>query len=173
MSGEFRLHGGVVGGRGEGVAVTRGGEHPLEDVAMRRDQQVPMGDGDRRVGQEFLLAVAELLPASTAARGFGREDESIRPTYELLRQGAMPKSKSLFGQLLNDMLGDGKPGTVREQRIDGSTLPDFELVRRYFGTSGFAMETRSQGWYVVGVVLPRGPQQEQEVARRPVVPASR
>ena len=135
------------------------------------------GDGNAlATAADYAAVQAELarhVPASTAARGFGREDESIRPTYELLRQGAMPKSKSLFGQLLNDMLGDGKPGTVREQRIDGSTLPDFELVRRYFGTSGFAMETRSQGWYVVGVVLPRAPQQEQEVARRPVVPASR
>jgi hypothetical protein len=117
--------------------------------------------------------IARYVPAAAAARGFGREDESIRPTFELLRQGAMPKSKSLFGQLLNDMLGDGKPGTVREQRIDGSTLPEFELVRRYFGTSGLAIETRSQGWYVVGLVLPRSQQQEQEVARRPAEPASR
>ena len=107
----------------------------------------------------------------SAARGFGREDETIRPMYELLRQGAMPKSKSLTAQLLNDLLGDGKPGSVREQRIDGSTLPDFETVRRYFGTSGLVMETRSQGWYVVGVTLPRS--QQPEVARRPAEPASR
>lgn len=117
--------------------------------------------------------LGKLVPAATAARAFGREDESVRPTYELLRQGNMPKSKSLLGQMLNDMLGDGKPGTVREQKIDGSTLPAFDVVQRYFGTSGLAMESRSQGWYIVGVSLPRSPQQEQEVARRPAEPASR
>jgi len=114
--------------------------------------------------------LGRFVAAATAARGFGREEEAIRPTYELLRQGDMPKSKSLFGQLLNDMLGDGKPGTVRAQKIDGSTLPEFEVVRRYFGTTGLAMETKSQGWYVVGLVLPRS--SDQEVARRPAEPAA-
>ena len=121
--------------------------------------------------------LGKFVTAGTSARGFGRDDKSIRPAYDMLRQGEMPKSKSLFAQLLNDMLGDGKPGTVREQRIDGSTLPEFELVRKYFGISGLAMESRSQGWYVVGLSLPRPPQQgqeeEQEVARRPAEPSNR
>jgi hypothetical protein len=117
--------------------------------------------------------LAKYVAAATASRGFGREDQAVRPTYELLRQGNMPKSKSLMGQMLNDLLGDGKPGTVREQKIDGSTLPEFDVVRRYFGTNGLAMESRSQGWYIVGLALPRSQQQEQEVARRPAEPSSR
>jgi hypothetical protein len=116
--------------------------------------------------------LGKYVSAATASRGFGREDQAVRPTYELLRQGNMPKSQSLMGQMLNDLLGDGKPGTVREQKIDGSTLPEFEAVRRYFGTNGLAMESRSQGWYIVGLALPRSQQQEQEVARRPEEPAA-
>jgi hypothetical protein len=108
-----------------------------------------------------------LLPGKAATRSFTREDEAIRPAYEMLRQGSMPKSKSLTGQLLNGILGDGKPGTVRTQRLDGSTLPDFEMVRRYFGTVGVGMQSLPEGWYVTGVSLPRS-QQEPEVARRPV-----
>ncbi|MBM4012014.1 MAG: hypothetical protein FJ286_11655 [Planctomycetes bacterium] len=114
--------------------------------------------------------LGKFVPAATSARGFGREEKAIRPAYELLRRGDMPKSKSVFGQMLNDMLGDGKPGTVRAQKLDGSTLPEFEVVRKYFGTSGLAMETRSQGWYIVGLVLP--PAAEQGVARRPEQPAT-
>jgi hypothetical protein len=110
-----------------------------------------------------------LLPGKAATRAFTREDESIRPAYEMLRQGAMPKSKSLMGQVLNGILGDGKPGTVRTQRLDGSTLPDFELVRRYFGTVGVGMQSLPDGWYVTGISLPRS-QQEPEVARRQVTP---
>jgi hypothetical protein len=158
------------------VAVARG--HLL--IASHRDilERVLTADGGPdRLGNtdDFKAMVAEIArfaPGETAARSFGREDVSIRPTYELLRQGSMPKAQSVFGQLLNGLLGDGKPGTVREQRVDGSTLPEFDVVRRYFGTNGLAMESRSQGWYIVGLALPRSQQQEQEVARSPTEPAS-
>ena len=113
--------------------------------------------------------LSRLLPGKSAARSFTREEKAIRPAYEMLRQGSMPKSRSLAGQLLNGLLGDGKPGTVRIQRLDGSTLPDFELIRRYFGTAGLGMQSLPEGWYVTGVSLPRS-QQEPEVARRPVTP---
>jgi len=156
------------------VAVAKG--HLL--IASHRDilERVLTAEGDAAglaTAGDFAAIQAELgkyVPAAAAARGFGREEAAIRPTYELLRQGDMPKSKSLFGQLLNDMLGDGKPGTVRAQKIDGSTLPEFDVVRRYFGTTGVVMETKSQGWYIVGLVLPRSA--DQEVARNPAEPAT-
>ena len=116
--------------------------------------------------------LARLFPGKAAVRSFGREDETIKPTYELLRQGSMPKSKSVFGQLLNGILGDGKPGTVREQKIDGSTLPEFESVRRYFGTTCLGMETTEEGWYMAGAALPRS-DRKPEVARSPEAPAGR
>jgi len=118
---------------------------------------------------DFTVAMAEidrLLPGSTALKSFGREDATIQPAYELLRRGSMPKSQSVFGQLLNALLGDGKPGSVREQRIDGSTLPEFESIRRYFGTSALGMEAVADGWYMTGLSLPRATQ-EPEVARSP------
>jgi hypothetical protein len=139
------------------VAVAKG--HLL--IASHRDilERVLTAEGDAAglaTAGDFAAIQAELgkyVPAAAAARGFGREEAAIRPTYELLRQGDMPKSKSLFGQLLNDMLGDGKPGTVRAQKIDGSTLPEFETVRRYFGTTCLGMESTEEGWYVAGAAL--------------------
>ena len=113
-----------------------------------------------------------LFPSHSALRSFGRADESIRPAYEMLRQGSMPKSKSMMGQLLNALLNEGKEGSVRSQRIDGSKLPDFELVQRYFGTFGLGMESVADGWYLAGLALPRS-QPEPEVARRPVTPVGR
>jgi hypothetical protein len=110
-------------------------------------------------------ALGRLLPGKAAIRAFTREDEAVRPAYELLRQGSMPKSKSVFGQVLNGILGDGKPGTVREQRIDGSSLPEFDTVRRYFGTACLGMESTADGWYLTGASLPHE-QNEPEVARR-------
>ena len=129
------------------------------------DRSHAMGAAD-----DYKAMVAEMAryaSGETAARSFGREDVSIRPTYELLRQGSMPKAQSVFGQLMNGVLGDGKPGTVREQQIDGSTLPEFEVVRKYFGTVGTALEAFPDGWRLTGLALPRAGQADPEVARTP------
>jgi len=134
--------------------------------------------GDSLVSRpDYTLVVRELkelFPGKIALQGFGRSDESIRPTYEMLKRGSMPKSKSVMGQILNNLLGDGKPGTVRDQKIDGSTLPDFEQIRHYFGTAGFVMQTLENGWLIGGVALPQkdvsSKQANEEVASRPQEP---
>jgi hypothetical protein len=159
------------------VTVARG--HLL--IASHRDilERVLVAEGgDERLSEsaDYEAIAAELTrftAGDVAARSFGREDESIRPAYELLRSGSMPTSKSVFGQILNGLLGDGKPGTVREQKIDGSTLPEFELVRKYFGTVGTCFEAVPEGWCLGGVVLPRADQPEPEVARTPSTPVGR
>lgn len=125
----------------------------LERVLAARDGKVALAGA-----VDFSAAMAELVrlvPGGQASCTFYREDRAIQPSYELLRQGAMPKSKSVFGQLLNGLLGDGKPGSVREQRLDGSSLPEFGVVRRYLGTAALAMESRPDGWYIAGLTLPR------------------
>ena len=142
---------------------------------LERVLVAPGGADALAAAADYKAAAAELarlLPGKAALRTFGREDETIKPTYELLRQGSMPKSKSVFGQLLNGMLGDGKPGTVREQKIDGTTLPEFESVRRYFGTTCLGMESTVEGWYFAGASLPRAGQ-TPAVARTPEAPAGR
>jgi hypothetical protein len=134
--------------------------------------------GDSLVSRsDYTLVVRELkelFPGKIALQGFGRSDESIRPTYAMLKRGSMPKSKSVMGQILNNLLGDGKPGTVRDQKIDGSTLPDFEQIRHYFGTAGFMMQTLQDGWLIGGIALPRedlsSKQADEEVASRPQEP---
>ena len=95
----------------------------------------------------------KLYPSPSILWGFGRSGESIRPAFEMLKRGSMPKSKSVTGQLLNSLLGDGEPGSVRDQKIDGSTLPDFKLIERYFGTTGFVMKNLDDGWFLGGITL--------------------
>jgi hypothetical protein len=141
----------------ERVLTTKGG---IEALASTADYALTAGELKR------------LLPGKAAIRSFSREDESIRPAYELLRQGSMPKSKSVLGQLLNGILNDGKEGSVRAQKIDGSLLPDFAVIQRYLGTAGLGMESLPDGWYIAGLSLPRNGQ-KPEVARRPVTPVGR
>lgn len=150
-------------------------------IASHRDMlekvlTAPGGEDAITAAPDFKAMMAELAkyaPADVASRSFGREDESIRPAYELLRSGAMPKSQSVFGQILNGIMGDGKPGSVREQKIDGSALPEFEVIRKYLGTVGVALETLPEGWYVSGVVLPKPGEPEPGVARNPASPVGR
>jgi hypothetical protein len=85
-----------------------------------------------------------------------RTDEAYRPVYELLRQGKMPESETLLGRLLNRLLTppeDEDEGILREQKIDGRQLPDFEMVRRYFSPSGTIVRTSEDGWFIVGATL--------------------
>ena len=112
-----------------------------------------------------------LFPGPTCMRSFGRVDESIHPAYEMFRQGSMPKSKSLAGQLLNGILGDGKEKSERAQKIDGSKLPEFASIERYFGTICMGMQSLPNGWYMAGVALPKIQQeQEQEQEQKQPVP---
>ena len=128
--------------------------------------------------QRVEAELSELYPGPVTLRGFARSDESIRPAYEMLKRGSMPKSKSVTGQILNNLLGDGEPGSVRDQKIDGSTLPDFELIRKYFGTGGFTMQNLEDGWLIGGLSLARTEaaeaeaEQSQEVASRPEEPVT-
>ena len=62
---------------------------------------------------------------------------------------------------------------MREQKIDGSSLPEFDLVRKYFGTVGTVFETLPEGWSLTGVALPRSGESEPEVASSPTTPVGR
>jgi hypothetical protein len=99
--------------------------------------------------------IREIMPDPKALRSFGRVEDTIRTAYETIKQGSMPKSKSLIGQAINMILDDGDDQTVREQKIDGSSLPDFEEIRKYLGTVGVGMQSLDEGWYITGFSLPR------------------
>ena len=86
-------------------------------------------------------------------RVFSRTDEEYRPTYELVRQNKMPESETMLARLLNVLFGEGKKGQVRAQRIDGSQLPEYEVVRRYLGPAGLQATSEPGGWYLKGFTL--------------------
>ncbi|MDX1964862.1 MAG: hypothetical protein SFX18_17060 [Pirellulales bacterium] len=99
----------------------------------------------------------------TAARGFAtnqhclrifsRTDEEFRPTYELFRNGQMPQSQSMLGKALNQIFGDGKEGSIRQPKLNGAKLPDFDVVRRYLGPAGAFMIAEPDGWFLTGFTL--------------------
>ncbi len=87
-------------------------------------------------------------------RHFSRTDEEYRPTYELMKNGQMPTSETMFGKLLNSIFGENKVNAPpREQKIDARKLPEFDVVRRYLGPAGAFMTVEPDGWLLTGFTL--------------------
>jgi len=124
-----------------------------EILAKKADQDALSTAGDYL---EVEAAMSRLLQGEVAARFFVRTDEAYRPVYELLRQGKMPESETLLGRLLNRLFSppeDEGEGILREQKIDGRQLPEFERVRRYFGPAGTLVRSDHDGWFITGATL--------------------
>ena len=98
-------------------------------------------------------AMKQLGAGANCIRSFSRTDEAYRPTYELIRMGKMPESQAMLGRILNALLGPRKKGAVREQKVDGAKMPDYQVVRRYLGPAGAFGTTEDQGWFIVGFTL--------------------
>jgi hypothetical protein len=128
--------------------------------------------GDYR---EVNAALEQLLKGDVAVRCFVRTDEAYRPTYELLRQGKMPESETLFGRVLNRLMTtpeDEDEGVLRKQQIDGRQLPSFEMVRRYFSPLGTAVRSTDTGWFLAGATLAKSNAQVQADSETPAVTAA-
>jgi hypothetical protein len=98
-------------------------------------------------------AVDQLGPGQRCAWSFSRTDEEYRPTYELIRQGKMPQSETMLARVLNAMFSTGKKGEFRHQKIDGTQMPDYDVVRRYLGAAGMVVSSEPDGWFFKGFAL--------------------
>ncbi len=103
--------------------------------------------------QRINASLEKMGATETCLRLFTRTDKAYHTSYELLRQGKMPESKSLFGMILNGLLGSEEEGAIREQQIDGSQMPAFKLVAKYLGPSGGFVSAREDGWFMSGCLL--------------------
>jgi hypothetical protein len=104
--------------------------------------------------QTVKASLAALGASSTCVQTFSRTDEEFRGTYELLKEGKMPESKTLMGRLLNAILDeDTDDEQLREQRLDARKLPEYQMVRRYLGPAGMFVVSHDDGWLATGCFL--------------------
>ena len=104
--------------------------------------------------QRVQRRLAALDAGIGSGRFFSRTDRAYHTTYELIREGQMPESKTMLGVVLNRMLGPEERGVVRDQRIPGQRLPEFDEIRHYFGPAGIYVASEDHGWYICGCILP-------------------
>jgi hypothetical protein len=127
------------------------------DMLVKLLEGAPAGDSlaDAADYRQVLMALERLGASQDNLRVFARLDEASRATYQLFKEGKMPEAETVLGKLLNRMLGSGEEGVVREQEVDASKLPDFQVVRRYLGPTGLYAreEPTGDGWFIVGTVL--------------------
>jgi hypothetical protein len=106
--------------------------------------------------QQIVETMNRVAPGERSGWSFGRTDEELRPTFELLRQGNMPEAETMLAKFLNNLLTtkvERDEGVVRKQRIDGSALPNFEAVRRYLGPAGRVLQSERDGWFFTAALL--------------------
>jgi hypothetical protein len=106
--------------------------------------------------QQVAARMDTLASQERCGWSFVRTDEAFRPEYELIRQGRMPESQTMLGKFLNRTLTtevEKEEGMLRQQKLDGSDLPSFEMVRRYFGPAGRVLQSDKNGWLLTGAVL--------------------
>jgi hypothetical protein len=103
--------------------------------------------------QRVRKSLVTLGSKNDSFRFFSRTDESYRATYELLKQGKLPEAETMLARMLNTVLGPKEEGEIRKQEIDGSKLPEFELVKKYLGPGGLFAQSDDNGWWFVGCLL--------------------
>lgn len=83
---------------------------------------------------------------------FARSDETIRPTYETLRRGQMPESQAMLAKLINFIIiSEDENG--RKQIVDGTKLPAFDKVQKYFGVLSLYGSSEKDGYFFKGFSL--------------------
>ena len=108
------------------------------------------GGGDFRLVKQALDALGA---GDDSFHFFTRTEQAYRPTYELIRQGKMPESETMVGQILNQLWGSDEKDSLRKQFIDNTNMPSFDLARKYLGPAGTFIHTEDEGWAIAGCLL--------------------
>ena len=124
----------------------------LKEILKPKDKPETLGDAaDYKTVNGALDKLRKMNEDSFLT--FTRTDEAYRATYELIRDGKMPESETILGKVLNKMLGPDEEGVLREQQIDGTKLPEFDVVRRFLGPAGAQVRSLPDGWLMTGCLL--------------------
>jgi hypothetical protein len=145
----------------------------LEQLLSKRPTEDTLG---ATAEYKFIEAELKLLhPGQQSFRFFTRLDDVVRPHYDFLKHNQFPQAKTTLANGINRILNGNKDRTeIRKPEIDGTKLPDFEGVRKYFGIGGGLVVTEDDGWYLISFTTDKSaPQQAGAALGRADGPATR
>lgn len=95
-------------------------------------------DADREslADSDAYKAIAKRFPEQTSTQSFQRSDAQLKMLYEALKSGALTEAMS-----------------QDDFEIDVSTLPEFDVLKKYFQPSGGFMRPDEMGWFMMGFSL--------------------
>jgi len=129
----------------------------LLEVLKPREKRQQLGNSVDYQLVNAAMAKPEFKVTQKCAQIFSVTAEQFRPTYELIKQGKMPEGQTMLARVLNTLFGTGEEGEIRKQKIDGSKLPEFQVVRRKLGPAGATVTSESTpaftGWFIKGITL--------------------
>jgi len=141
------------------IAVAKG--HLFISTHVDFLQKILAGADDREklaADPDFVRVNAELdkLGATqVCARNFCRADEQFHLTYDLFKAGKLPESQTVMAGIIRSATKDDEADEVapRKPALDGSKLPDYQVVRRYLGVGGLYATTEDTGWLITGFLF--------------------
>ena len=127
----------------------------LVDILDRLDTKgTTIKDEEEFKDVELVFADFGITDKPRFLQFFARTDETLRPTYEMIRQGKLAQSQAVFAQVINALFGPADEAEpARTKTFDGSNLPEFDKIRHHFGPTGFYGVSEDDGFFFKGFLL--------------------
>jgi len=117
----------------------------LEAVLRReREKDAPLWLGKQEDYLEFSREAARLGGSKAAAQQFINLTNDLRVVYEMTRRNDLKEVDSMYTQLLQRLVEDGK------LKLRGELLPEYSKVSHHLGTGGNFTRTTPDGWEIIG-----------------------
>ena len=106
------------------------------------------------VGFKRTMAVAKQRCGNSACVWvYSPMENNYRLNYELFKSGKSVESKTALSRIVKAIAGTDSPKTQQTTKIDASTLPPFDQIKTYFGTSGGYSKLEADGFSFEEFVL--------------------
>lgn len=106
------------------------------------------------IGFKRTMAVAQKRCGNSACVwGYSPLENSYRLNYELFKEGKSVDSKTMLTRIVKAISGAEKPNQKPTIKVDGSSLPPFDQIKTYFGTSGSIFKMEEDGYSFEEFVL--------------------
>jgi len=113
------------------------------------------GKAELQMTNDYIAVDAALMKlgaGTECARTFARTRRAYEPSYELLKLGKMPESKTIMGGLLN-LVFNADEKNPRKPAINGAKMPPFAAVEKYLKPAGAYVVSEKDGWFITGCLL--------------------
>ena len=106
------------------------------------------------VGYKRTMAVAQKRCNNSACVWvYSPTENNYRLNYELYKDGKAIESNTMLSRIIKAISGTDKPKTQQTSKIDASSLPPFDQIKSYFGTSGGFSKIENDGFSFEEFVL--------------------